>query len=409
MKNLKIKSRKARLIFPLCVVLLSLLTICCNDELKVDKETFFPPKADEESRFDIFYPDSGGFGTKLILKGYNFGTDTNYIKVTVNDKKAKVIRANDNIIYAIVPSRADTGYVRLYLKKGEEFEEFTSETEFRYLFKSNVSTLFGVPGKAAEDNRLDGPLVYDNNGVFQSPNGVVFSLNEDTLFIPNRWTGSDVKTDVNIVFSTRDANFVNTKALVTIPKAGTNSVAVHPKTGEVFFDHNSEGAVYRHTGNGNYEKMLVVREGYNDMEMRLLFNKTGDILYIIARKKHCIYRVTYNAATHTFGIPELFAGDYGESGYASGKGTGARFNQPSTPCLDPEGNLLIPDKMNHCIRKITPEGEVTLYAGQPQKSGHTDGLPDKAKFYEPEAVTFSGNALIVADRGNHCVRNVVIE
>ena len=87
----------------------------------------------------------------------------------------------------------------------------------------------------------------------------------------------------------------------------------------------------------------------------------------------------------------------------------SRFNQPSTPCLDPEGNLLIPDKMNHCIRKITPEGEVTLYAGQPQKSGHTDGLPDKAKFYEPEAVTFSGNALIVADRGNHCVRNVVIE
>ena len=103
MKNLKIKSRKARLIFPLCVVLLSLLTICCNDELKVDKETFFPPKADEESRFDIFYPDSGGFGTKLILKGYNFGTDTNYIKVTVNDKKAKVIRANDKSRYRLCP------------------------------------------------------------------------------------------------------------------------------------------------------------------------------------------------------------------------------------------------------------------------------------------------------------------
>ena len=55
MKNLKIKSRKARLIFPLCVVLLSLLTICCNDELKVDKETFFSNlKHDEESRFDSF-------------------------------------------------------------------------------------------------------------------------------------------------------------------------------------------------------------------------------------------------------------------------------------------------------------------------------------------------------------------
>lgn len=60
-------------------------------------------------------------------------------------------------------------------------------------------------------------LVYDNNGVFQSPNGVVFSLNEDTLFIPNRWTGSDVKTDVNIVFSTRDANFVKYQSIGYYP------------------------------------------------------------------------------------------------------------------------------------------------------------------------------------------------
>lgn len=454
MKNLRIKNRKVRVAFPVYFVLLSFFIICCNNELKVEKENFFPPNTNEESRFDVFYPDSGGFGTKLILKGYNFGTDTNYVKVTVNNKKAKVVRVNNDILYAVVPTRADTGYIRLYIKKGEEFEEFISEKEFRYLFKSNVTTLFGVAGQAASDIREDGSyseallrrpwqiisdkdgaiyfadegrgrskqgalrkaankevetLVYCSSGPYQSCNGFAFNLLEDTLFMANRYVSGDVNNDVNVMYSTRDANFVNVKELVSMKQAGTNSVVIHPISGELFFDHNEECAVYRHIGNGKSEKVFVLKEGYKDAEMRLLFNKEGDILYVVARKKHCIYKVSYNMTTRTFGTPELFAGEWTTSGYANGTGTAARFNQPSTPCLDPDGNLLIPDKTNHCIRKITPEGEVTRYAGQANQSGFNDGAPDKAKFNEPEAVTFHGNALIVADRGNHCIRQVVIE
>lgn len=454
MRNLKIKSRKVQTAFPLCFILLSFLIICCNNELKVDQEAFFPPKADEESGFETFYPDSGGFGTKLILRGYNFGTDTNYVKVTVNNKKAKVVRVNNNILYAVVPTRADTGYVRLYLKKGEEFKEYTSDRKFRYLFKSNVSTLFGIPGQAASNIREDGSyneaklrrpwqlttdkdgtiyfsdegrgvsnssgalrkaskgnvetLVYCSSGPYQSCNALAFSLNEDTLFMANRWTG-EVTNDINVMYSTRDANFVNVKGLIAIKRAGTASVTIHPKTGQLFFDYGAEGTICRYTGNEEYKQVLTVKEGYRDLDLRLLFNQEGNVLYIIVRNKHCIYKASYNAATQTFGTPEFFVGAYGESGYANGIGTAARFNQPSTPCLDPEGNLLIPDKMNHCIRKITPEGEVTLYAGQPGQSGHNDGTPDKAKLFEPEAVSFSGNALIVADRGNHVVRSIVIE
>ena len=460
MKNLNLRNSKTGMALPLCAVLLSIGTVCCDDEIEQQRISVTPPKADVASTFTTFYPDSGGLGTKLILKGTNLGTDTNYVRVTVNNLKAKVVGVKDTILYAVVPARADTGYVRLYVRQGEGETELVSNKEFNYLFKSNVSTLIGHPRSLASDEertaRVDGPytealprrpwqitcdadgtifwldegrgtdrngalrkasegevetLVYNNTGPFQSANGLVFSVTQDTLFMPNRYVASDVKNDVSVMFCTREANFINVKALISIPNSSTNSVAVHPKTGELFFDHNNEGAVYKYDSSApeGYRKMFNVRGDYNNMEMRMIFNKTGDILYLILRAKHCIYQVTYDAATGTFGTPELLAGEWSTSGYENGVGTAARFNNPSTPCLDPEGNLMVPDKKNHCIRKVTPEGVVSLYAGLPQQSGHADGLPDKAMFKEPEAVAFFNNALYVADRENHCIRQVVIE
>ena len=455
MKNFNLK----HIALPIFFTSLPFLTICCDDEIKRQVESFYPPKAGIESTFDTFYPDSGGLGTKLILKGTNLGTDTNYIRVTVNNLESKVIRVKDTILYAIVPARADTGFIRLYVRHGDKEVEYVSDKKFNYLFKSNVSTLIGQPrslGNEESTPRVDGPysealprrpwqittdrdgtiywvdegrdqnrrgalrkasngevetLVYNSSGPFQSCNGVVFSLTQDTLFMPNRWVSGDVKNDVSVMFSTRDANFVNVKSLIEIPQSSTNSVAIHPKTGELFFDHNGEGAVYKYdrTAPGKYRKMFNVRGDYNNMEMRLLFNEEGDILYLVLRAKHCVYKVSYDAVTGQFGTPEPFVGEWFTSGYENGKGLAALFNTPSTPCLDPEGNLLIPDKMNHCIRKVTPEGEVSLYAGQPGQSGHADGLPDKAMFNCPEAVTFYNNTLYVADRENHVIRQVVIE
>lgn len=61
--------------------------------------------------FESFSPDSGGVKTQLIIRGQNFGTDTAYLKVTVNNKRAAIVGVADDVIYAIVPARADTGYV----------------------------------------------------------------------------------------------------------------------------------------------------------------------------------------------------------------------------------------------------------------------------------------------------------
>lgn len=52
----------------------------------------------------------------------------------------------------------------------------------------------------------------------------------------------------------------------------------------------------------------------------------------------------------------------------------------------------------------------SLYAGQPEQSGFGDGLPEEAKFNQPECVTvYPDNSVYVADRDNHVIRRVTVE
>ncbi|MCS7077554.1 MAG: OmpA family protein [Bacteroidia bacterium] len=54
-----------------------------------------------------------------------------------------------------------------------------------------------------------------------------------------------------------------------------------------------------------------------------------------------------------------FAG--GLMGYKDGKGTEARFNKPNGMCIDIYDNIYVSDDGNDCIRKITPDGQVTTF------------------------------------------------
>ncbi|MDR1663746.1 MAG: hypothetical protein LBR83_02355 [Clostridiales bacterium] len=95
-----------------------------------------------------------------------------------------------------------------------------------------------------------------------------------------------------------------------------------------------------------------------------------------------------------------------EAGHMDGTLKEARFNSPSALSFDKSGNLYVADTLNHCIRKISSEGDVTTIAGMPGQLGNLDGDGAEARFNCPSGIAVSedGGRVYVSDSGNHCIR-----
>lgn len=453
-RKLKITSKRLGIGMLFIFSLVLFFVNCDGNAIPQDNVTISTPDANKESGIEYYYPDSGAVRTKLIIKGYNLGTDTSLLKVTVNGKNARIVGINNDILYAVVPARADTGLVKLFLTKNGQTQEFAFEKEFLYKFTRNVTTYTGkdivkerVDGALADartrrpwflrrdkDNTLyileegrgrnrDGALrriidgqvetLYENNGgPFQSPTSMDFSPQQDTMYIAQT-SASETNTTAAVAYCTREGGFVNMKTLVDFENAKTTAVAANPITGEVYFNSRGDGYIYKYTGKGTdpkaYERVFQVNSA-TDTELRMRFSEDGKTLYIVVRNRHCIFKSTYNEATRTLSTPVLWVGAWDESGYVNGTGGVARFNNPGGLSIDEDGNAFIPDKNAHIIRKITPKGEVSLYAGMPNQDGYKDGGPEFARFRQPECVEIlDDGAIYVADRETYCIRRVMVE
>jgi hypothetical protein len=85
-------------------------------------------------------------------------------------------------------------------------------------------------------------------------------------------------------------------------------------------------------------------------------------------------------------------------GYADGRGSAARFDRPAGIAVRSDGTIYVADTLNHCIRRIDADGNVTTYAGSPSAAGHLDGPRATARFSLPTGLAVDRHdVLYVAD------------
>jgi RNase P/RNase MRP subunit p29 len=97
-------------------------------------------------------------------------------------------------------------------------------------------------------------------------------------------------------------------------------------------------------------------------------------------------------------------------GLKDGEGISARFKGISGLTVDRASNVVVADYLSHAIRKVTKAGAVvSTLAGNGEK-GFADGQGAEARFNCPHSVVVAANGdLIVSDLLNHCLRVVTPE
>lgn len=125
----------------------------------------------------------------------------------------------------------------------------------------------------------------------------------------------------------------------------------------------------------------------------IAFDKAGN-LYIAERNNHDIRKVTPSGIISTFAGNgnAVYGGDGGAAVYAS-------LNGPTGLAFDKDNNLYIADKGNNRVRKVDANGIITTVAGNGQSTKTGNGsLATAASIGYPESIAFDANGnLFIAD------------
>ena len=129
-------------------------------------------------------------------------------------------------------------------------------------------------------------------------------------------------------------------------------------------------------------------------------------VYVADSGNHRIRKITPSGIVTTF-AGGGFSG-WGNGSFLDGIGTNARFNYPGGLAVDSVGNVYVSDTVNNRIRKISSSGVVSTLAGS-GNTGSFDGIGELSSFNYPVglAVDSFGN-VYVSDTQNHRIRKITI-
>jgi gliding motility-associated-like protein len=193
--------------------------------------------------------------------------------------------------------------------------------------------------------------------------------------------------------------------------AGSGTAGKIDATGRAASFFNPAGIIFDAAGNlyvadaGNNQLRKITPGGtvstvpnYHGNAFCLAIDGAGNI-YVADAANNQVEKVS------TSGAVSVLAG-HPAAGSANGTGIAAGFNKPVAIAIDVSGNLFVADELNNLIREITPEGAVSAFAGSGAQT-EADGTGISASFNHPAGLAFdaSGN-LYVSDNGGNTIRKI---
>jgi streptogramin lyase len=396
------------------------------------------PIPDPAPTVSTISPTAGPKNTIVTITGTNFGTSTAALKVYFNGMQGTIQTATATEITATVPAGASTGTVKV-----EKNSVQVTGPVFTYQGNGMVTTFAGNSqgfadgtGSAALFNMPIG-LVKDASGnLFVcdrdnhrirkiTPAGVVTTFAGGTMGFTDG-SGSAARFNQpycitidgsgNLYVGDRMNHAIRkiTPAAVVTTLAGNGSAGNQNGTGTAAMFNEPLGIAADASGNiyvADYINGLIRKITPAGVTTTLLnsgqvfgltFDAAGNLYYTTYSRQQVMKYNNANGAT-------VVAGQSSTSGNADGTGNAATFNFPSGITVDGNGNLYVCDVFNSRIRKITPAGVVTTFAGT--APGANDGVGTAAGFSTPLGICgdFANNALYIADFDNQRIRKIIIE
>ncbi len=103
------------------------------------------------------------------------------------------------------------------------------------------------------------------------------------------------------------------------------------------------------------------------------------------------------------GVVSTLAGLAGMAGDVLGTGSTARFNRPVAIAIASSGDLYVSDRDNNKIKRVTPGGTVSLFAGS-GAAATINGVGGAAAFNKPTYLAWIGTILVISEQSGNIIR-----
>lgn len=271
-------------------------------------------------------------------------------------------------------------------------------------------------------------------GVHQVKSMLFDTPTRDTLFLVDdngRGNWNDRHQMPNMFFALRNENF---RKVYPYLYAQTSYSAVSMKDGTIFYNTWTSSEVFK--AKQIWDEQAQMWDGKALFSVKannanhVFMTRHPEDLYVYMTGFNGIYRCAYDKVKKELVSSVLHVGDInGGSGYNDAPGSSARFNRPRQGVFvknedyvaqgkEDVYDFYVTDHNNNAIRKVTPEGEVSTFAGRGSVGtdgkvwGWIDGdARETARFREPTGICYDEEEEIfyVADRENKRIRTISVE